>query len=401
MAAAAAVPPPTARGGWRDASEIAFLRRVLIVLAVVALALLVWQIRGALLLVFAAVVVAVVLLSAARPIEHHLGLSRRWSLFAAGAVILLVLVGIGALIGGQVSEQVAQLRQRLPAAISAVENRFRIDLPGLSAGAATGSPDRPRAAQDTGEPAGATRHGAAAAPSSDVGQTVERVAGYVAALGQAAFDALSALVLAVVGGAFLAADPRLHRKGLVMLLPRSQHARADDVLVTAGRALRLWLAGTVLGMVIVGVLVGLGTWAIGLPAPLALALFAALTEFVPIIGPVAGSVPALLLALAQGGDAVWWTAALYIAVQQVESNMIVPMVQQRMASIPPAVLLFAVVAVGAVFGLPGVLLAAPITVVIYVAVQKLYVRQTLGEREAEVPGEKTDDDKGVDGGSGP
>jgi predicted PurR-regulated permease PerM len=98
-------------------------------------------------------------------------------------------------------------------------------------------------------------------------------------------------------------------------------------------------------------------------------------------------VPALLAAVTQGWDAVLWTALLFAAIQQLESNLIEPLVQRRMVKTPPALLLFAVVAAGLLFGLLGVILAGPITVLAYVAVKKLYVRQTLGE-ETPVPGEK-------------
>ena len=96
--------------------------------------------------------------------------------------------------------------------------------------------------------------------------------------------------------------------------------------------------------------------------------------------------PALLVALSDGGSAVAWTALLFVAVQQLESNVIEPLVQRRMVEIPPALLLFAVVAVGLLFGAPGVIMAAPLTVVAYVVVKKLYVRQVLGQ-ETPVPGE--------------
>jgi predicted PurR-regulated permease PerM len=84
---------------------------------------------------------------------------------------------------------------------------------------------------------------------------------------------------------------------------------------------------------------------------------------------------------------VLWTVGLILAVQQLESNVIAPLVMQRVASVPAAVLLFAAVAFGALFGLAGVILAAPLAVVGFVLVQKLYVRQTLGE-PAQVPGEQ-------------
>jgi predicted PurR-regulated permease PerM len=342
--------------GWRG--EVAFLRRVLITLGVVVLALLVWQVREALLLAFGGVVMAVLLLALASPLESRLGLSRTWSLIAVGAGLALLLAVAGLLVGSQLQAQVANLADQLPRAIQGLEQRFGVQLPSPGEG---GAPMEP--------------------------SWIGTAAGHLASIGGMVVNVASALVLVVVGGFFLAADPKLYRKGALKLLPANQQARAEDAMLASGEALRLWLGAQLISMAIVGVLAGLGTWALGLPSPLALGLFAGLAGFVPLIGSIAGAVPALLLALTEGGSALLWTALLFVAIQQVESNMIMPIVEKRMVSLPPAMVLFAVVAVGLLFGLPGVVLAAPVTVVAFVLVKKLYVRQTLGH-PTEVPGEE-------------
>ena len=351
--------------GWRG--EVVFLRRVLITLAVVVLALLVWRVRDAVLLAFAGVVVAVLLLALARPIEARLGLSRTWSLVAVAGGLGLVLVLAALLVGTQVQAQIGTLLEQLPRTVGALEERLGVEVPSVVGRSGADEEERGRAGFD---------------PS-----WIGNVAGRIASIGSMTFSALSALVVAVVGGFFLAADPSLYRRGVAKLLPASQQARADDAMSASGEALRLWLGAQFISMTIVGLLAGLGTWLLGLPSPLALGLFAGLAGFVPLIGAVAGAVPAVLLALSEGGMTFLWTVLLFIGIQQVESNMILPIVERRLVSLPPAMVLFAVVAVGLLFGLPGVILAAPITVVAYVLVKKLYVRQTLGH-PTEVPGEK-------------
>jgi predicted PurR-regulated permease PerM len=211
--------------------------------------------------------------------------------------------------------------------------------------------------------------------------------GHVAGLGRSLLDATAALLLAVVGGSFLVSDPQRYRTGFVKLFPLEQVTRVEEMLDILATALRRWLLAALVAMVIVGVAAGLACWAIGLPAPLALGLFAGIAQFVPVVGAVLGAVPALLLAMSVGGGALAWTALAFLIIQQVESNMITPMVEERLVDIPAFVLLLGIMAAGAVFGLPGLALAAPLTVVAYVAVQKLYVRETLG-RSVEVAGEE-------------
>ena len=123
-----------------------------------------------------------------------------------------------------------------------------------------------------------------------------------------------------------------------------------------------------------------------MPAALALALLAGLAEFVPLVGPIVATISALLIALSVGWETALWTLLLYIVIQQVESNLIIPLVQRRVVELPPAVTLFAVVAFGLLFGLLGVLFATPLAVVVFVAVKKLWVRETLGA-PTKMPGE--------------
>lgn len=369
-------PPPETSTPKGVAAEAAFLRRVLIVAAVVALALLLWAVRGALLLLFGAVVVAVLLVAAARPFRDRLGLPHGAALAAGGASVLAVLALATWLVGSQVRAQVTELAQRLPDAARSLESRFGIDLPDLSR----------KEGQDAAVEAAsrAAGGGGDAMPGlSEIGSAVGRIA----AFGAVVLDALSALLLAVVGAVYLAADPGGHRRGAVALLPRAQQRRAEEFLEAAGNALNGWLLATLASMAAVGLMVGLGAWALGLPAALALGLFAALAEIVPVVGPIIGAVPVLLLAMGAGLGTFAWTAVLLLAVQQVESNLLQPLLQKRMADVPPVLLLLSVVAVGTVFGVGGLVLAAPITVVAFVAVQKLYVRETLGN-PAEVPGEE-------------
>jgi predicted PurR-regulated permease PerM len=122
---------------------------------------------------------------------------------------------------------------------------------------------------------------------------------------------------------------------------------------------------------------------------LALGLIAGVAEFVPIAGPVIGAVPALLLASTQDWHTVGWTLAVFVVVQQIESNLIMPLVAGRAVAVPPAVGLLAVVALGVLFGPLGLVLGYPLAIVIDVAVRKLYVRKTLGE-EVEVTAEQSD-----------
>ncbi|HEV7267633.1 MAG TPA: AI-2E family transporter [Falsiroseomonas sp.] len=345
-----------AGGGWQ--SEVAFLRRTLIVVCVAALILFAWAVRHTLLLAFGAVLVAVLVRAVADAVKRWLRLSGGWLVLVACLLIAAPLALGFTLIGSEIRTQAIELVQRVPDAADMLERVFGVQIP------IPGEAD----------------------PEPTNASAVGNIAWQAASYALVALDAVAALVIVVVGGVYLAANPGLYRRGIVLLLPQRQQARAEEALAATGKALQLWIQARLITMAAVGVMTGLGAWAIGLPAPLALGIFAGLADIVPLIGPFIGAVPGVLLAINEGWEMVLWTAGLYFIVQQIEGYVLTPLLGERMVRIPPALLLFSVVAAGSAFGLGGVLLAGPLTVVAYVLVSKLYVRETLGEPVG-VPGE--------------
>jgi predicted PurR-regulated permease PerM len=174
---------------------------------------------------------------------------------------------------------------------------------------------------------------------------------------------------------------------MLKLVPERGRALAAEAMEASARALRLWLLGRMVSMATVGLMTWIGLTIIGVPSALTLGLLAALLEFVPFIGPVISAVPAVLLAFAVGPDKALWTVMLFLIVQQIEGNVLEPLVQQRAVDLPPALLLFALVAGGLIFGPVGIILAAPLTVVLYVLVKRLYVQEALHTKTS-LPGEE-------------
>jgi predicted PurR-regulated permease PerM len=335
-----------------------FIERLVIALIVVGIALLLWTLRGLFILAFGAVLVAVILRLIAGPLSARTRMPAPLALLCA-ALLVVLLVGASAwMFGAEVMRQAEALRALIPAAWAA--SVARLDGLGL------GEPLRQWAA-DLGAGTG--------------------VIGHIGTIARSIGSGIADTLLVIVGGVYLAAQPDLYRTGLLKLVPTRGRALAADALDASGRALHLWLLGRLVSMAAVAILTWLGLTLIGVPSALTLALLAGLLEFVPFIGPIVAAVPAVLLAFAAGPDKALWTGLLFIAIQQLEGNVLEPVVQQRAVDLPPALLLFAVVAGGLVFGVAGILFAAPLTVVVYVLVKRLYVREALHTRTP-LPGEK-------------
>lgn len=321
-----------------------FPSRLLLVVATIVVLLLAWQLADLLLVVFAAVLGAILFRALADLLARPTGLGPGWSLLVAVLLVTALLAVVFVLFGATIGQNVETLAEQLPTAWAAVRDRL-------------GGASWVETAIDRGRDALLS------------GGLVSRIGG---ALGLAA-GALTNLVLAIFGALYIAAQPSLYRAGALRLVPPPHRDRADRTLGRCGTALRGWLVGQVIAMVLVGVVTTAGLWALGVPSALALGLFAGLAEAVPIVGPIASAIPALIIALSVDPTLALWVLGLFLVIQQLEGNVLQPLIQREIVAVPPALLLFAVVGFGVLFGALGVLLAAPLTVVVYVAMQDLYV----------------------------
>jgi predicted PurR-regulated permease PerM len=233
-----------------------------------------------------------------------------------------------------------------------------------------------------------------------LGAQIKTLAQSIRAPGGSSFSAFGKTILSIgsgiadvlvviVAGIFLATQPRFYLTGAVKLIPPTKRALALESIMESEQALRLWLRGQLIAMIVVGLLTGLGLWALGMPSALTLGLLAGILEFIPFAGPILSAVPAILLALAVSPEIALWVLLLYFAVQQFEGYVLTPLVQQYAVDLPGVVLLFSLIAFGALFGTLGVILAAPLTVVCYVLVKRLYVIETL-HTPTSIPGKGND-----------
>lgn len=341
----------------RDEAERQFVRRVLIVLSLASLFFIAWRVRTLLLMLFGAIVVATIFGALADRITKLTGLPHRWSIPLAIFIVLASVAGLIALFGAQIVQQFETLRETLPAAWKAFEARIG-DL-GLSQ-------QLKRLSESVSSPSGSL---------SAFGRMIWTVG-----------TGLADVVVVIVAGIFLATQPRFYMTGAVKLVPRGKRSLAIEAMIESERALRLWLRGQLIAMAVVGLLVGLGLWALGMPSALALGLLAGVLEFIPFAGPIVAALPAVLLALAVSPDLALWVVLLYFAVQQFEGNLLTPLVQQYAVELPGVILLFSLLGFGMLFGTLGVILAAPLSVVTYVLVKRLYVIEAL-HTPTPLPGE--------------
>jgi len=196
---------------------------------------------------------------------------------------------------------------------------------------------------------------------------------------QSTFGILGDVYVVLFLGMFITADPSLYKKGVVKLVPRRGKKRAEQLLGDLGGNLKNWLKGKLFSMLVVVIFTAIGLAIIGIPAWLALSIFAGMVCFIPNFGPVIAFIPAVLLALMQGPVTAAMVAGLYIGVQVVESNFITPFVQQKLVNTPPAMILITQLIAGTMAGLWGVMLATPLLVITMALFQDLYIKEQESE----------------------
>jgi predicted PurR-regulated permease PerM len=317
-------------------------------------------------LIFGSIVFAVVLRSIADPLVRYFKIPDGAAVALAVLAVVAGLAAIGLLFGNRISSQVSQLSLVLPEAWRVLQARLE---------ASPFAADIIEQLKALGSEAG---RALALAP---------RIALTIA-------SGITTLLLVLVAGVVLATQPVLAREGLLSMAPHSTRDRLREVLNACGIALKGWLRAQLVSMVLVGVLTGIGLWLIGVPAPLALGLFTGLAQFVPIVGPIASAVPALVIGAIGGTETFLLTLALYTAVSQLEANLITPLVQKNLAALPILLGIFAVAGLGILFGPLGVLFATPLALTIYTIVTMLYRQDVLHDADARAPGQKLSESPG-------
>jgi len=187
------------------------------------------------------------------------------------------------------------------------------------------------------------------------------------------FGVLSDLYVVLLFAIFFTADPMLYKKGFIRLLPPKAKHKGRKLLDELNAVLKKWIKAQIIGFFFIAVFTGIGLWILGMPLILTLALIAGILNFVPNFGPLIALIPAVLLGLMESPSTALIVACIYVGVQIIQSAVTQPIIQQKMVSLPPALTIFAQVALGMVAGFWGVLLASPIVVIVLKVVNRLYV----------------------------
>jgi predicted PurR-regulated permease PerM len=315
-----------------------------------------WQIREVLLLVFAAVVFAVVLNRVVQWLQQR-GIKRGIAIAITVITLLITLVSLFAVIGPSFAGQLQQLIDLVPTLLERLRKWFNSLQPSI-----------PAQLLDV----------------RNLGDLIPRLQPLVTRLLGNAYtwfsDLLAILLnllLVLVLSIMLLTNPSPYRRGFILLFPAFYRRRVNEILLECETTLVGWMTATLIQMATIGVVSFIGLMILGVPLALANALLAGLLEFIPNIGPILSVIPPMAVAVLADPWKPVAVLALYLLIQQFEAYLLVPFVMRRQVSLLPAFTLLSVVIFGTFFGFLGVFLSVPLVIVVKIWVNEVLIKDVL------------------------
>ncbi len=326
-------------------------RTLLIALTFTLLTLLIWQLRWVLLILFGAVVLAVTLDVPVKKLMERFGLKRQVALLLVLIALFLGGMLVVQLLLPELLGQFEQLTALLPNLINKIRSIIssQPSLQNLDI-----SPSESLSWQGI-QPVGA------------------QLLGYAGGAANALVQVLLMSLLAIL----LALDPNSHRQMLIAFSPRPARAQVTELLDRCRDALGGWLAGMTISAMAVFVLTWTGLAILGVPLALLSGLLCGVLTFVPTIGPTAATLLPMGIALLISPTLMIQVLVLRLALQNIEAFLVTPVLLSRTVNLLPTVALTAQLSLGALLGLPGVLLALPLVVVLQVVMQQVVIKKVM------------------------
>ncbi len=328
-------------------------RSLLTNLTIIFLAILSWQLRWVLLVFFGAIVISVALDVLIQKLGRQINLPRSISL----AIVLLILLFAGSLIFllvvPELLTQVKQLGALLPTVIAKIRS-IMASQPSLI-GLQQSIPEQ--ISWDRIQPVGSKLLGFAGGAANSIIQ----------------------LILICLLAILMAIDPEAHRRILLQAMPKTYRQPIAELLDDFRLALGGWLTGMTISATTVFIITWAGLSLLKVPLALLSSIVCGIFTFVPTIGPSIATMLPLSVALIISPTLMLEVLIFRLAIQNIEAFILTPILLSRTVNLLPTIALLSQLSLGALLGLPGVLLALPLAVVLQVGIKKIVVIQIMDQ----------------------
>jgi predicted PurR-regulated permease PerM len=201
-----------------------------------------------------------------------------------------------------------------------------------------------------------------------------RLIGPITSIGLNVAGVLGAFVLMLITAFYMAVRPEPLVDGMLRLLPPDRRPHGRFVLERLRRAWIGWMQGVAVDMLLTGVLLYVGLRIVGLDFAIFFAVLSAILCLIPYFGSIAGAIPPTLFAVTDSPGRALLVLGVYVLVQQIESNLTIPIVMAQTVRLHPAVIAIGVVVVGQLFGVLGLFVAVPILSLVVIGVEEFWVK---------------------------
>lgn len=343
-------------------------RWVLIAILVIILLVAAWVIRGILLLTLASVILVVLFTMPIRFLMRR-GMRRAPAIILSLMFIAFLVVGLAATALPELFRQFTILMtDNIPQGIQTLVDRY------LTSGALL--EQFPFLEDVDFQNILNTISVQLASAIGQLGVTVLPVLGGVA-------DTILSILIVIFLSIYLLADPQMHQEGLIRLFPISYRYRVREIFARLDHTLRGWLRATIISMAFVGLATWLGLALLGIEQAVALGVLAGLLSFIPNFGPIIALVPSIAVGILQTPESIGWIVVIIYGVSFVQSQIFTPLLVAGSIKLPAVMVLLGQIIAGAFLGFLGIMLAVPITAILTVLVQEVYIKDILGDRSLE------------------
>lgn len=346
------------------------LRNIIATIVIVLGLVFLWQIRGTLMLIFAAIILVVLFTMPIRLLvsrfDMHRGLAIILSVIGFFAVIALIALSILPTIVTQFTVLATDVVPRgVERAVESLNSDTLIEQFPFLEGVITDFEVNDELINQI---------------ISQLSNALSSLGGSVLpVVGGVANTILSSLIIFFLS-MYLLAEPDLYVNGLITLTPTWYRERMKVILARIGSTLRAWLSVTGVSMIVVGLGTGLGLAFLGIREWVALGVLAGVLSFIPNFGPIVALVPSVAVAIVQATDNVIWTVVIIYGVSFVQSQVVSPVLASERMNMPAILILLGQIIFGFFFGFMGLMLAVPLTAVTSVLVDEIYVKDILNDR---------------------
>ena len=316
--------------------------------------------------------------------------------------------GFGAWMAPTLHSQGIELRRRLPDAVDRVQawidrrrdgvigivfnslsNEARVDSTAARADAAVATPPSTAASAPPAHAIAATKPDSN--PRGDalkdrIGSKLGGASRYLFPFIHSTIEIITGLLIITFLSIYISVDPGMYRRGILLLIPPQRRARSGEVLTAIGAVLRRWLVTQLIAMITLGVITTIALLLLHVKAAFALGLLSGLFEFIPTIGPIISSLPAIAMGFLDSPEKAVWVTLVYVGVHFMESHLLIPLLMKGNMDLPPALTIVTQALMVLLFGLLGLMCAVPLLAASVVAVKLLYVEGDAPDTTIRPPG---------------